>query len=350
VPRKRKPENLGLPLRCCIRRNAYYYQVPKGQEHKWDGRVLFPLGKTLPEMYRTLAERIEITKNAKIIADILDRYAMEVTPKKSLGSQRNEALYTRKLRKVFGEMAITDILPMHIYQYYDKSPAKVSAKREIALLRHAYTKAVEWGYLHRHPFKKEVILPGEKPRNRYVNDWEIKAALELEPDTNDRGGIAIVQAYIMIKLLIAVRKSDLLRIKTTDLKEDGIHLYISKTKECVIFEWTDELREAVDYAISVRPVDISPWLLCTKEGKCFVNEKGTSSGWRSLWDRFMKLLKEKTEVTEHFTDHDIRAKVSSDQSSDEEGQKLLRHSNVALTRKVYRRKPTTVTPAQWAKE
>jgi hypothetical protein len=43
---------------------------------------------------------------------------------------------------------------------------------------------VEWGYLKRHPFKKEVRLDGErgqKARDRYIEDWEIAEALALRP-------------------------------------------------------------------------------------------------------------------------------------------------------------------------
>lgn len=48
------------------------------------------------------------------------------------------------------------------------------AKKEIALLSHAFTKAVEWGYVRTHPFKGQVRIQGSKPRERYIEDWEIQ--------------------------------------------------------------------------------------------------------------------------------------------------------------------------------
>ena len=45
-----------------------------------------------------------------------------------------------------------------------------------------------------------------------------------------------------------------------------------------------------------------------------------------------------TSLKESFTEHDLRAKVSSDIDSDIDAQKLLQHANVATTRKHYRRK------------
>lgn len=41
--------------------------------------------------------------------------------------------------------------------------AKTAAKREIEVLSHAYTKAVEWGYLDSHPFRGEL---GQAGKNR----------------------------------------------------------------------------------------------------------------------------------------------------------------------------------------
>ncbi len=117
-----------------------------------------------------------------------------------------------------------------------------------------------------------------------------------------------------------------------------------------MFSWDKGLREAVDLAKAIRPVDISPFLFCTTKGTCYVMDSGRSDGWRALWDRFMKLLKKQTSVKEHFTDHDFRAKVASDESSDEAGRELLRHSNVALTRRVYRRKTAVVKPANYEVE
>jgi hypothetical protein len=59
-------------------------------------------------------------------------------------------------------MNIADIEPQDIYKYADarvdrngkKSPSM--AKHEIGLLKHSFTKAVEWGLMPKHPFKGEV--------------------------------------------------------------------------------------------------------------------------------------------------------------------------------------------------
>lgn len=152
-----------------------------------------------------------------------------------------------------------------LYQYHDKRDAKVSAKREISLLSHAYQKPVEWGYIDKHPFKGEVILGGEKPRDRYIEDWEIIACLSLK-SAYAWDKTYVIQSYIRLKLLTGLRKTDLLQIEMSDIKDDGLHIKISKTDKHIIYNWTEDLKNAVEQAKKCRPVDISPHLFCNKRG------------------------------------------------------------------------------------
>ena len=55
MPRARNNENRGYPKSWRFRYDAYYYRVPKGQEHLWDGKNEFNLGRSLSEAERTLA-------------------------------------------------------------------------------------------------------------------------------------------------------------------------------------------------------------------------------------------------------------------------------------------------------
>ena len=48
-PRKRNGENRPLPRRWRLRRGVYWYRVPAGLEHLWDGKKEFMLGKSMTE-------------------------------------------------------------------------------------------------------------------------------------------------------------------------------------------------------------------------------------------------------------------------------------------------------------
>lgn len=348
MPKPRKPENKGYPERWSVRHGAIYYSVPPGMESRWDGKQLYRLGKTPSEAYKTWADKMEGFETAKTIGQLLDRYLREIIPTKAPKTQGEQTRQIVKLRAVFGHMMVEDIEPQDIYKYVDKRKAKVSAKREIAILSHAFTKAVRWGYMKEHPFKGEIRFDDAKetetPRDRYVEDWEMDELHALPVRRGGNDATLMLQAYIWLKEVTGMGKGDLLRLRPKDdFKDDGIHITRHKTGKRTVYSWTTERRAAVAYALSVRPVDISPWLFCNKRGVGYINEeKGTCSGFDSMWQRFMERLLTETKIKERFTEHDIRAKASSDAPDDESARKMMSHGSVAITRRVYRRRPEVV--------
>jgi integrase len=371
MPRPRKPENRGLPARWRKAHGAYYFQVPPGLEDAWDGKRLFRLGATLPDAYHAWAARISLPDKARTIDELLDRYAAEVVPTKALTTQTGNRIHIAQLRKVFGKMPLPAIKPRHVYQYVDKREAKdtapgapsrkarISAHREIEVLSHAFTMAVKWGYLDRHPFKGEVRLEGEKPRDRYVEDWEIVECLAL-PSRRKKGSVLAIQAYIRLKLMTGMARSDLLRLTSNHIRDDGIHIQRHKTARSTgkrtIYEWDDykdpgtgqpvlgALRRAVEQAKSVRPT-LSPFLFANRRGDSYISEvTGEAHGWDSMWQRFMDRVLAQTKVTKRFTEHDLRAKCASDAESLEHARALLSHADARTTEAIYRRKPERVRP------
>lgn len=362
MPRKRNKENQGLPSRWKFAHGAYYYQVPAGMESSWDGKKLFRLGKQLHEAYQCWTDRLkDVDGGEKIrtIADLLDRYLLEVVPTKAPASRPLNELWIRKLRAVFGVMSLSQMKPTLIYQYVDKRSkkymnengkivgGKIAAHREVEVLSHAFTKAVKWGLIDRHPFFKEVELKGERPRDRYVNDWEVEECLSLK-SRQKKGSVHTIHAYIRLKLQTGMARSDLLRLTESNFTHQGIQIQRHKTKESTgkttIYAWTDELRSTVEQAKDVRPVS-SKFLFCNRKGEGYFNEKtGECHGWDSMWQRFMDRVVKETKVTDKFHDHDLRAKVASDADTLEEARALLSHADPRTTERIYRRKPEIVQP------
>lgn len=350
MPRKRLPKNQGLPARWRHYHGAYYYLVPPGLEAKWDGKKQFRLGTTLPEAHRTWAVRLELFIDAKLIGELLDRYALDVVPLKAPKTQKDNLAGIKRLKEVFGNTPIRDFKPIFAYQYRDRrgKQAPTAANRELEVLSHAFTKAIEWGYREDHPMTENKYrkLP-TKPRTRYVEDWEIVEALSLQ-SRHKKGSVHMVNAYIKTKLLTGQRRGDLLRLKTSDLKEDGIHITPQKTAKStgkqIIIEWTPALRRAINEALTARPVHISPWVFCTRRGKCYIAADGTASSWDSLWQRFMERVLKETKVKIRFTEHDLRAKCASDAQTLEHAQALLVHADSSTTKRIYRRRPDRIKP------
>lgn len=366
MPRPRKKENLGLPARWRRIRDTYYYDVPPGLEHLWDGKKLFRLGKQLNEASRTWADRmgsVDGDDEVRTIGDLLDRYAREVIPGKAAASQANNRNQLPSLRRVFGLMPIADLKPQMIYKYIDARSKKVVdaetgaqkggrviAYREIELLSHAYTKAIEWGYIDRHPFKGEIRLTGIPPRRRYVEDWEVAEILRLRP-RRERGSVAMIQAYIRLKLLTGLSQGDLLRLRpAANQTDEGIRVQRHKTKgttgKTTLYLWTDDLKQAWTAALQARSALTSDFLFCNRDGEGYINEDvGRASGWKSMWQHFMGRVLKETKVTQPFTEHDLRAKVASDAPTLDQARALLSHSDSRTTERIYRRGVERVIPS-----
>lgn len=349
MPPRRRPENLALPRRWQFEHGAYYYRVKPGLEAQWDGKKRFRLGATLSEAHITFGKRSGAPAvKVRTIGDLLDRYGVEVVPAKAPQTQAGNRRAIARLRAVFGILTLGELKPHHVYGYVDRRrPRVVSAHREIEVLSHAYTKAVEWGLIDRHPFKGEVRLEGEPPRTRYIEDWEVLEALSIAPQ-RAKGSVLVIKAYIALKLLTGLSRGDLLRLEPArHFKDDGIHVQRHKTAKTTgkrtIYEWTPERRKAVEDALAARPVDLGPYLFCNARGRSYMNEeKGTASGFNSMWHNFMARVLDETKVTERFTEHDLRAKCASDAESLERARALLSHATTATTLAIYRRKPERV--------
>jgi integrase len=356
MPRARNNENRGYPKSWRLRYDAYYYRVPKGQEHLWDFKKEFHLGRSLSEAAAEWAKRVHRIEYDSSVDALLTRYKADAIPHKAAATRRGDMQALINLRKVFGAMRPRDVIPRHIYKYVDTRVGKNGEKSratglyEIRVFKHVFTKAVEWGIVDRHPFKGDVRLRGIRARDRYVEDWEIAQALGLKPERNS-GSVLMIQAYIRLKLLIGIRRGDMLRLRMSDLTEAGImvrpHKTINTKRTARIFEWTSELKEVVEKAKAARPIDFSPWLFCTRNGKGYFNEdNGQATGWDSMWQRFMTRLLKETEIKERFTEHDLRGKVGSDEVSIERATDLLGHASKEITKRHYRRKPEVIKPVR----
>jgi len=356
MPRSRRAENRGLPARWRYLHGAYYYEVPPGQEAAWDGkRRLFRLGKTLPEAHREWAARLDVFADAKTMGELLDRYALEEVPKKGPKAQREQPKQIARLKAAFGRMPITGFGLVHAYQYQDKRGKKTptAANRELEILSHVFTKAIKWGYTTVHPFRigKFEKLP-YVPRDRHVEDWEVQAAMTYALQMRQKRIGRMLHAYTRLKLLTGRRRSEILRMREKeDLQDDGVHFTLTKTKRktgvrTIIMPWTDAMREAVNDALAARPVDIAPWVFCTRKGKPYITADAETRAFDSLWQRFMRGMVKAKVLKQVFHEHDLRAKAGTDAESIERAQNLLQHSDKRTTTRIYRRKPETVKPTR----
>lgn len=339
TPRKRNSENRNLPARWRYKHGAYYYRVPAHVRDQWDGKMEYLLGHTIHEAYRTFANRVDGSVEIRTMGQLFDRYAIEVIPTKAPKSQESNLLALRRLRPVFQDMPMTAVKPRHAYKFVDfvtRKHGPTTANRHFEVLCHAMSMGVSWGVLDQNVLKGQVTKNKLKPKQRYVEDREIAAALTIAHPT--------IRAYIPLKQIVGLRCSDMLRLRVTDLLEDGVYVDTGKTGAKLLITWTSELRAAVDLALSVRPTTDSEFIFCNRNGKSYATTNGKNSGFKSLWQRFMLKALAETDLKEKFSEHDIRKKTGSDMDSLESAQRLLGHTSSETTRKHYRLKAERVAP------
>jgi integrase len=337
-PRKRNREHLGLPTGWRFKHGAYSYRVPPALRAAWGGKTEAKLGRTLPEAYRTWAAKLELQADARTIGDLLDQYALQVVPAKAPKTRESNLISIPRLRAVFGEVPIAAVEPQHAYRYYTKVAEKhgaTSARRDVEVLRHALTKAVEWGLLARNPVKGEVRLPARPPRERYVTDAELAAAIQVAGP--------FLRAYLQVKLLTGLRRGDLLALRREDLREDGLHVRTRKTGKRLVIEWTDALRAALADALAVERKVGSVFVFPNRAGKCYLDEEtGRANGFDSLWSRFMSRVV--VSGVPRFEERDLRAKSATDTEDLVAASRRLGHSDLRVTQMHYRRRPERVKP------
>ena len=239
-------------------------------------------------------------------------------------------------------MALEAVQPQHIYRYADERGALTAAHREIEVLGSAYTFAISKGWTNWHPITKKVRLKNPPKRTRYIEDAELLIFK----------GVAMpaLFAYVWLRELTGLRRTDLLSIRPArDFRDDGMHVQPHKTAKTtgkrLIFEWTPELRQAVQLALAARPKDIAPTLFCNRRGEAYIKADGSANGWDSLWQRAMAKAM-RVGLQQRFTDRDIRKKVASDAPTLERAAALLGHADSRTTARHYRIGPDRVKPVR----
>lgn len=317
---RRRTKNLKLPPRMQKKGNVFYYTPYVLGKLKW-----IRLADNYPEAISAWAKHEGTATTGTTVGHALDRVLIEVIPKKAPATQREYIRYAAAIRPIFADCALCDVRPTHVAQYLDMSSAKIQANREIALLSLVYRSAIKWGWCDTNPCIG-VERNAENRRTRYIEDHELET---LRAHASDQ-----MRAMIDLVYLTGMRKGDMLKLRLSDLREDGIFVEQGKTGKRQIFEWTDTLREVVDRARGLRRRVGSLYLFAGMNGQAY-----TSSGFDSIWQR----MKRKTGLEDlHF--HDLRAKTGSDSDSDAAAAKLLGHADPRTTRNTYRRRGEKVRP------
>lgn len=320
---RRRQRDRHLPRSMFLRAGTYYFV----RANKWTN-LGKDYGRALIQYAGIVGERVQVTTVRDAISHYLESSAKRLKPS-TLEGYRNSAV---NLCKVFGEMALGDVEPAHVYRYLVER-GDVQANRDKALLSVTYTHARRIGaFKGDDPAKGLQYRNAEKPRRRYVTDDEFATLVAASPPK--------LSAVLRVTFLAGLRIGDALALRMDDLTDEGIAYAQGKTGARLVVEWTPELRAAVDDAKRAFRRFGRVHLFEGRQTRTKPAGPYTVSGLRANFRRALAKA-----GLPHMTLHDLRRKAGSDVEGDH-ATKLLGHADAKVTKRHYRARAERVKPVR----
>jgi integrase len=260
------------------------------------------------------------------VNQVLDRFQRDYVPTLAPRTQKDYARHITLLRGMWGERIADEIPPREFGEFiHVRDRGKVQRVRQLAVLSAAFSQAVGvYWMIKRNPLR-DVKRPRFKPRDRVVEQFEVDAVCALAPKKIALG--------VRLALKTGQRQGDILRFRWDDIKEiEGVsYLEVrqSKTGKRLAIRVDAELEAILDDCWKARKRD-NPYILGSRSGKQYVAE-----GYRASWQRTIGLYVRLG--GKHWQFRDLRATCATRMETPELARRLLGHTNIAMTMKVYRR-------------
>jgi len=152
--------------------------------------------------------------------DFVEKYYL-----KNLEADRRRTSRLDILKREFGDKIIQEITAFQIERYKmnrKESLKPASVNRELALIKHVFSKAIEYGMLKENPAKKVKLLKGEVARVRFLSPDEMSSLIE---NCEER-----IRPLVVVSLNTGFRKSELLGLAWDRVDMDRGILTLLKTK------------------------------------------------------------------------------------------------------------------------
>lgn len=220
----------------------------------------------------------------------------------------------QKLKPVLAEFTPELVESQHIAAILDHFRATPNmANRMLTFLRLAFANGLTWGLCRSNPCYG-VKRHTEKRRDRLLTDAEWVAIYTAAP--------AQLQAIMDVAYLTGQRIGDVLAIRLSDIRPEGVYFQQAKTTKRLMVEMTPDLKQAVERARSLYSNIRGMTLFHGRGGKPL-----SYYGVRSAFQRACQAAK-----VEDATLHDIRAKSATDAKKQGlNAQALLGHTTAAQT-------------------
>jgi integrase len=196
-------------------------------------------------------------------ADFAEEYLEFAKSTKAQSTYMGNVREMQRLLRAF-DVYLSKLITAPIEKYKVQHSQEVKAgtvNRELALLKHMLTKAVDWGYLKQNPTKAVKLLKEPPGRLRYLEAEEIERLL----DACDDPQTPYLRPIVIVALHTGMRLGEILGLRWGDL--DLRHRLISITKTKNNERKTIPINEALYEELTKLPRHMtSPYLLGHLDG------------------------------------------------------------------------------------
>ena len=210
---RKKRHHRHLPVRMRFSHNAWYH-VARG---KWTR-----LGDTYAGALLEYARIEGARSNRRDVRALLTAFI--ASPGRAAATTKNYRVFRKKLDEVFGHVEPGRITLQDARRYLDERNTSMG-RHEIQLLSAALTWGAERGWLATNPllgWRKGKV----SRRKRYITEAEYQAIL-----ANVRPDVAEAVRFLYVT---ALRVRDALALRWSDVKPDGLHVTVHKTRDALI--------------------------------------------------------------------------------------------------------------------
>lgn len=145
---------------------------------------------------------------------------------KAKTSYNRDKTSMRRLREVFGNKLLSEIRAEQIEDYRmdrQKVVGVCSVNRELALLKHTFTKATEWKRVEGNPTKTvKLKMKDEIQRIRFLTADETQRLLDHCPDN--------LRPIVLVALHTGARREEILSLTWPQVNQEAGTIYLPKTK------------------------------------------------------------------------------------------------------------------------
>jgi len=248
--------------------------------------------RALAKRHVQLAEHrfLDITKSPKISFEELSKIYMEYAKANKISWSRDKHSI-RRLTNAFGGKPISQITPLALENYKSlrlKEAAPATVNRELACLKHMFTKAIQWHMAPVNPVKQVRMLKENNQRLRYLSNDEVQRLLnELAPH---------IRPVVLCALYTGMRRGEILNLTWADVD----------LKLGIIFVRHSKNGEKREVPISSSLAEV---LIALPRNSEHVFSVGTGNRMRSVREGFNNATKRAGIL--NFTFHDLRHTFAS---------------------------------------